>query len=68
MRAGRKEKAIQERKEISFTVRLSREEYKHLEARSDFIGVTPSVFIRMLVARGKLNLANEPERKPTREL
>lgn len=64
MRAGRKSSAPEERKEISFTVRLSREEYKYLEARSDFIGVTPSVFIRMLLARGKLDMANEPERKP----
>lgn len=63
MRAGRKQKNLEERKEISFTVRLSLSEYAHLESRSDFIGVTPSVFIRMLLARGKLDMANEPERR-----
>lgn len=49
-------KADKEKKSIPVIVRLSREEYEMLEKRASALGMNVSVFLRLLIRRGKISL------------
>jgi hypothetical protein len=51
-----KKKADQEKKSIPVIVRLNQEEYDILERRASALGMNVSVFLRLLIRRGKIAL------------
>lgn len=49
-------KADKDKKSIPVIVRLSREEYEMLEKRASALGMNVSVFLRLLIRKGKISL------------
>ena len=51
-----KRKADREKKSIPVIVRLNHEEYEILERRASALGMNVSVFLRLLIRKGKISL------------
>jgi predicted DNA binding CopG/RHH family protein len=49
-------KSDKEKKSIPVIVRLNREEYEILERRASALGMNVSVFLRLLIRKGKISL------------
>jgi len=49
-------KPDKEKKSIPVIVRLNREEYEILEKRASALGMNVSVFLRLLIRKGKISL------------
>jgi hypothetical protein len=49
-------KADKEKKSIPVIVSLNREEYEILERRASALGMNVSVFLRLLIRKGKISL------------
>ena len=57
-----KRKSEEDKKSIPVIVRLNKEEYEMLEKRASALGMNVSVFLRLLIRRGKIAL-DERERE-----